>query len=79
MECYEIDKITGISADLITTAATTINSLTFTTKLFVVTPAALIAGDVLDVRIAVACNDAATGTAVTATIAAIDLLADIKG
>jgi len=79
VECYEIDKITGISADLITTAATTINSLTFTTKLFVVTPAALIAGDVLDVRIAVACNDAATGTAVTATIASIDLLADIKG
>ena len=79
IECYKLDKITGISADLCTTAATTINSLVFGAKTFVITPSGLVAGDVFDVRVTIACTDAATGTAVTPTIAAIDLLADIRG
>lgn len=79
VEAYKLDKISGISADLCATAATSINSLTFATKSFTITSTALTAGDVLDVRIAIACNDAATVTAVTPTIAAIDLLCDIKG
>lgn len=78
-EVYKIDKITGIGSDLCATAATSINSLTFATKEFTITPAGLVAGDVFDVRIAIACNDAATATAVTPTIASIDLLCDIKG
>lgn len=76
---YKIDKITGIGSDLCATAATTINSLVFANKDFSITSSGLAAGDVLDVRIAVACTDAATGTAVTPTIASIDLLCDIKG
>lgn len=79
VEAYKLDKISGISADLCATAATSINSLTFATKSFTITSTTLTAGDVLDVRIAIACNDAATGTAVTPTIASIDLLCDIKG
>lgn len=79
LECYEVDKIGGISADLCTTSATTINSLTFATISFSITATALTAGDVLDVRLTIACNDAATGTAVTPTIAGIDLRCDIKG
>jgi hypothetical protein len=79
VECYKIDKITGIGSDLCTTAATTINSLVFAAKSFTITSSALTAGDVLDIRITIACNDAATGTAVTPTIAGIDLLCDIKG
>ena len=79
VECYEIDKIGGISADLCTTSAQSINSLTFASKAFTITPSALSAGDVLDVRITIACNDGASGTAVTPTIAGIDLLCDIKG
>jgi hypothetical protein len=79
VECYKIDKITGISSDLCTTAATTINSLVFAAKSFTITSSALTAGDVLDIRITIACNDAATATAVTPTIAGIDLLCDIKG
>ena len=79
VECYKIDKITGISSDLCTTAATTINSLVFAAKSFTITSSALTAGDVLDIRLTIACNDAATGTAVTPTIAGIDLLCDIKG
>ena len=79
VECYKIDKITGIGSDLCTTSATTINSLVFAAKVFTITPSGLTAGDVLDVRLTIACNDAATGTAVTPTIAGIDLLCDIKG
>lgn len=79
VEAYRIDKISGIGADICTTAATTINSLTYGTKTFTINAASLAAGDVLDVRITVACNDAATGTAVTPTIAGLDLVCDIKG
>jgi hypothetical protein len=79
VECYKHDKISGISADLCATAAQSINSLTFADKSFTITPTTLVKGDVLDVRIAIACNDAATATAVTPTIANIDFALDIKG
>ena len=79
VQCYKLDKISGIGSDLCTTSATTMNSLVFAAKAFTITPSGLVAGDVFDVRIAIACNDAATATAVTPTIAAIDLLCDIKG
>lgn len=79
VECYRLNKTGGISADLCATAAQTINSLTFATKTFTITSASLAAGDVLDIRITIASNDAATGTAVTPTIAGIDLVCDIKG
>ncbi len=79
VEAYRLDKLSGISADLVTTAAMTMNSLTFSTKLFVVNAASLSAGDVLDVRITIASNDAASAGAVIPTLAAIDLLCDIKG
>lgn len=79
LEVYKRDKISGISADLCATVATTINSLVFGDKTFLITPATLSPGDVLDVRLAIACNDAATATAVIPTIAAIDLACDIKG
>jgi hypothetical protein len=79
VECYKIDKLTGIGTDLCATAATSINSLVFAAKAFTITPSGLVAGDVFDVRIAIACSDTGTGTAVTPTIAAIDLVCDIKG
>lgn len=79
VECYRHDKISGISADLCATAAQSINSLVFADKSFTITPSSLEKGDVLDIRIAIACNDAATVTAVTPTIANIDVAIDIKG
>jgi hypothetical protein len=79
VQCYKLDKVTGIGSDLCATAATSINSLTFADIPFTITPTGLIAGDVFDVRIAITCTDAATGTAVTPTIAGLDLLCDIKG
>jgi hydrogenase maturation factor len=79
VEAYRVDKISGISADLCATAAQSINSLTFANKTFTITAATFSAGDVIDMRIAIACNDAATATAVTPTIAGLDLVCDIKG
>lgn len=79
VQCYKIDKAAGIGADLCATAATSMNSVTFAAKTFSITSSGLVAGDVFDVRITIAVTDAATGTAVTPTIAAIDLVCDIKG
>jgi hypothetical protein len=79
VECYRHDKTSGISADLCATAAQSINSLTFADKTFTITATSLVKGDILDVRIAIACTDAATATAVTPTIANIDFVMDIKG
>lgn len=79
VECYKLDKITGIGSDLCATAAQSINSLTFAAKTFTITSSGLSAGDVFDVRVAITCTDTATVTAVKPTIAAIDLLCDIKG
>jgi hypothetical protein len=79
LEVYRRDKITGISADLCATAAITINSLTFGDKSFTITASALGPGDVLDVRMAVACNDSGTGTAVIPTVASFDLQCACKG
>lgn len=79
LECYKLTKLGGIGSDLCATPATTINSLTFGEKQFTITPSGLVAGDTFDCRIAIACNDSGTGTAVTPTIAAIDRLCDIKG
>lgn len=78
VEAYKIDKVGGIGSDICATASQTINSLVFSTRVFTFTPSSLAAGDVIDVRITIACNDAATATAVTPTIAAITLLADVR-
>lgn len=78
IEAYKIDKITGISADLCATAATTMNSLVFSNKTFTITATTLSAGDVLDCRVSIACNDGATGAAVTPSIAGFDLVCDIQ-
>ena len=78
-EVYESDGELGVSADLCTTAATDMNSLTFANKDFAITATGLAAGDVLDVRLAIACNDAATGTAVEPSIGEVKLLCDTRG
>lgn len=79
VECYRLDKISGISSDLCATAAQSINSLTFAAKTFAITPSLLVAGDVLDIRITITCTDAATATAVTPVIAGLDATFDIRG
>lgn len=79
VEAYKVGKDNSLGSDICATSATTINSLTFANKDFTITAASLNPGDVLDVRITIAVNDAATATAVIAAIGGVDLLADIKG
>lgn len=78
-ECYASDDESGISADLVTTTATTINSLTDADVNFVVTATSLTAGDTLDIRMTIAITDTATATAVVGQVGGITLVLDVKG
>lgn len=81
VECYRMaqDGSTGMGSDLVTTAATTIRSLTFGDKDFDITSTALSPGDWLDIRVTINIVDSATGTAVIGAILAAEMKLDIKG
>lgn len=80
VEAYLSDSESLVSgSDLCATAATTINSVSLADKDFVITPATLSPGGVLDVRIAIAVNDSGTATVVAGLIGAATLLCDIQG
>ncbi len=72
------DPDDALGSDLVTTAATIMNSTTFADLDFVVTPTGLSPGDILDVRITTAVNDGATATAVIAGISSAKLLCDVR-
>jgi len=74
----QADPDDAIGSDLVSTAATTINSLTFADIDFVVTPSGLSPGDILDVRITLAVNDGASGTAVIGGITSVRILCDVR-
>lgn len=76
---YRIGKTYAVGSQLVTTSATSINSLTASTKQFTLTSTTLNPGDVLDVLITIAGVDAATGTAVNAGIFGADLVCSIQG
>lgn len=77
--CYEVGTDGTPSSDLCTTAAQSMNSLTEANLDFSITSTNLVPGDVLEIRIAVAYNDSATGTAVTPVIYNAAVLFDAKG
>lgn len=79
VECYLTGR-NGLKSgsDLVTTSATSCNSLTFADKAFVVTPTGLLAGDTLDIRITIAANSA-TASSHFVAIAAAEVLLDVKG
>jgi hypothetical protein len=72
------DPDDALGSDLVTTAATSINSLTFDDINFTVTPSGLSPGDILDVRIVTAVTDTNTLTAVIAGITSAKLLCDVR-
>jgi hypothetical protein len=78
---YEVDDDGTPTADgdICATAAQSINSLTAANKDFTITPTNLVAGDILEIRVAIAYNDGATVTAVTPTIYKAALLFDARG
>lgn len=78
-QVFESDKEGGIGSDLVTTAATTINSLTLADKDFTITAGGLASGDVLDCRMAIAVNDGAGGASVQAVVGYLAFLLDIRG
>ena len=80
VEAWRIDEDNTLGAtDLCSTAAQSINSMTFADKDFVLTPTTLNPGDILDVRITISVTDTATGTAVIGALSTLKLLADTKG
>lgn len=81
VNCYENEEDNSVSADLCTTAETTINALiaTATTVDFTITAATLSPGSVLDVRVGVEVTDASTGAEVIGCITKISLLCDTQG
>ena len=79
-EVYKKNDSTGlVGSDLVTTSATTINSLTAAEKSFVITPSGLIAGDELDIRATIAITDGSTPTAVIGRIMKLYMLPSVKG
>lgn len=79
-EAYAKNDSTGlVGSDLVTTSATTINSLTASAKEFTITPTGLNPGDELDVRVTIAINDTGTATAVIGRIMKLYMLLSVKG
>lgn len=78
VEVFAGDGSGGLGSDICTTGATTINSLTYATVDFTVTPTNRVAGDILYYRVAIAWNDSATVTAVTPTIDKAQVLLTIE-
>lgn len=80
VEAFISDKFGAVSGgDLVTTAATTCNSLTPGDKDFDLTATSLAPGVTIDFRITSAVNDSGTGTAVIGAIGAVQFLLDIRG
>lgn len=79
VQCYLPDGSGGVGADLCSTSAQSINSLTEDSFDFTLSGGSINPGDLLQVRVAIACNDAATGTAVTPVIYDVRLMCDTRG
>ena len=69
----------ALGSDLVTTAAQSMNSLSAAAYAFTVNATGVDPGDLLEVRLSIASNDAATATAVTPAIYSIALLCDTRG
>jgi len=77
---YAKDEADGThGADLVTTAATSINSLTLGAKSFTITPTSRVNGDELSVLMTVAITDGATATAVLGFITKVYWLLQVRG
>lgn len=79
VEVYTFDRDGTSSADLCATAAQSCNALAFDDLDFTITDATFDRDTTFFLRVALAINDAATGTEVRGTIGAVELLCDIKG
>jgi hypothetical protein len=78
VEAYELQGDGTLSADLVVTAAQSINSLSLANKDFILNGTNLVPGDRLDVRIAIAVRDNASVTAVLAVLQDVILRCDVR-
>jgi len=78
-ECYPSDEDATASADIVSTSAASINSLTFANKDFTVTGTNRNPGDQFQIRVAIAVTDTASGTAVIGCAAKVSLLLSVRG
>jgi hypothetical protein len=69
----------SLGSDLVTTSAASMNSLSAANYDFTINATGVDPGDLLEVRISIASNDAATATAVTPAIYSVSLLCDTRG
>jgi hypothetical protein len=69
----------ALGSDLVTTAAVSMNSLSAANYDFTINATGVDPGDLLEVRLSIASNDAATATAVTPAIYSVSLLCDTRG
>jgi hypothetical protein len=68
-----------LGSDLVTTDAQSMNSLSAAAYTFTINATGVDPGDLLEVRLSISSNDAATATAVTPAIYSIALLCDTRG
>jgi len=79
VECWESDKEAAVGADICATAATSMNSTTWANKDFTITATNLVAGDVLDIRLAIAYSDTGNLGVMIPSIGSVELLCDTRG
>lgn len=78
VEAWKLDPDGTLgSADLVSTSAQSINSLTVAEKTFALDSSELEPGDVLYVRVSVTVTDGATGTAVIGAVTGFDVVCDM--
>lgn len=77
-EIRKIARDLTVGGDLITTATSSINSVTFADQDFVITPTGLEPGDLLDIRIALILNSV-TASSHFGVIAAVELVTTLRG
>jgi len=78
-EVHEADKDGAVGSDICATAAQSTNSLTPANKDFTITATGLVAGDWIDIRLAIAGNDSGDAGVMIPELSNIALLLDVKG
>ena len=80
IDCEAYTGADGVlSGDLVTSSAQSMNSLTASSLDFTINPSLVDPGDLLECRLTILCNDAATATAVTPLVYEVSLLCDTRG
>jgi hypothetical protein len=80
IDCEAYTGADGVlSGDLVTSSAQSMNSLTASNFSFTINPSLVDPGDLLECRLTILCNDAATATAVTPLVYEVSLLCDTRG